>query len=188
VLVRRLGKLGGSIHDYANGLEDSPVTVYGTHEPPKSVSNGTTLAQDIHTNAEICGCVTALCDLVATRLRLAGMRCKTVQISLKNPAFEVKNRQMQLETPTDITAELTEAAMQLVVQCHREGTPVRAVTVYASNLVSEHDEEQLTLFDSADGRREKLRELEAAKDLIRSRFGRDSLRYANTVSAKQQKE
>lgn len=181
VLTRLLGKIGAGIHDYANGLDDSPVSVYGTESAPKSVSNGTTLAADARSTSELRACVTALCDLVAARLRIDGMRAKTVQVTLKNPAFEVKNRQMQLDAPTDITAELIDAAMRLISAVYREGTPVRAVTVCASNLTAEDDEEQLPLFDTADARREKLRELECAKDAIRSRFGRGALRYANTA-------
>lgn len=182
MLIERFGKGGAVMHDYANGIDNSPVQPFGSEHQAKSMGNGTTLARDLLTNEEIKSCVTALGDLVARRLRADGMLAEIVQITLKTPQFRAICRQKPLASPSAIAAELIQAAMELVVENHRDGAPIRAVTLTAQGLIRSDEQQQLSLMSQADYRREKLRELEEAKDKIRNRFGPKCIKYANTLT------
>ena len=47
VLKSLLGKNGLMLHNFANGLDDSPVAVYGDVPPQKSIGNSTTSPRDL---------------------------------------------------------------------------------------------------------------------------------------------
>ena len=47
LLETLMGKLGGQLHDYANGLDNSPVRPQHIHEPVKAVGNGTTFPKNL---------------------------------------------------------------------------------------------------------------------------------------------
>ena len=64
-----LGKLGGQLYDYANGLDDSPVKSRYEVEPVKSVSNGTTFPENLTTQQQSMDGNTMLTDDVASRLQ-----------------------------------------------------------------------------------------------------------------------
>jgi len=183
LLYKTLGKGGPAVCDYANGLDESPVLPFEHTHEVKSVGNGTTLPRDLSTTQEIRNCVTELCELVAGRLRACGMRCTTVNVALKDPQFHTISRQKPTKIPTDITKELIETAMEIIGANYRDGKLIRSVTVTAQNLVPCDAKEQLSLFAQADYRREKMHELEEVKDRIRKKYGRDALRYANTLKS-----
>ena len=69
-LFTLLGKHGVQLHDYACGLDRSPVSPAGQYTPPKSVGNGFTFPRNLQGREEIRGGITQLSDHVAARLRL----------------------------------------------------------------------------------------------------------------------
>ena len=88
VVSEKLGKLGETLHDYACGRDDSPVAVAGEHSAPKSVGNGMTFRRNLVGLDDIRAGVAALSDSVASRLRRCGMKCGTVQVTIRDPAFK----------------------------------------------------------------------------------------------------
>ena len=78
-LVRLLGKAGGQLWSYANGLDSSPVAPAGQYTPPKSVGNGLTFPHNLTTREEVRQGLALLCDQVAVRLRRHGLKAATVQ-------------------------------------------------------------------------------------------------------------
>ena len=48
-----MGKLGGQLYEYANGLDTDPVRSRYEAEPVKSVGNGTTFPQNLTTRTQI---------------------------------------------------------------------------------------------------------------------------------------
>ena len=52
-LTTLLGKQGGQLWNYANGLENSPVSPAGQYTPPKSVGNGETFPRNLITQEEV---------------------------------------------------------------------------------------------------------------------------------------
>ena len=172
-LFTLLSKNGAQLHDFANGLDPSPVAPANQHTPPKSVGNGYTFPRNLQGREEIRAGISQLSDQVARRLRKCGMKCQGVSLAIRDPAFRDLSRQQRLEVPTDLGRELSQAAMALAESCWNMDCPVRALTVTAIYLVAADEAgAQLNLFaGEEEQRREKLQKLEGAMDAIRARFG-----------------
>ncbi len=175
-LTARLGKLGGQIYDYANGLEDSPVRWSDMPREIKSVGNGMTFRRDLTDIKDIRVGIAALCDEVAARLRRYGLCCRTVQLQMKDTYMRTVSRQCPLQNPTALAGELAEAAMMLVANGWNGQTPIRMLTVTGVNLVEAAEAaEQLSFFGAPPETRERRKRLETAIDSVREKFGRGSI-------------
>ena len=176
-LIQLLGKTGGQLWNYANGLENDPVAPAGQYTPPKSVGNGLTFPRNLTTREEVRQGLALLCDQVAMRLRRHHLKAGTVQLTIRDPEFKDICRQQPLDAPTCTARELHRAAMDIVARAWRPNAPIRALTVTAHNLIPEAEcAEQQTLFDlQAPRRRDKVEKLERAMDAIRHKYGRDAL-------------
>ncbi len=179
-LTKLMGKAGEGLWLYANGLDDSPVLKAGEGEPIKSVGNGMTFRRDLNGEEEIrCGII-ALCDEVATRLRSYSLKCKTVQVTIKNPMLKSICRQMGLTNPTYLQKEIVDAAMALMKTHWPSQAPIRALTVTTSNLVPASDApEQMSLFEigpqGSPDKRDRLEKLESTLFDIRQKHGAHSI-------------
>jgi len=177
-----LGKLGDTLHRYANGLDDAPVRPEGAREL-KSVGNGMTFSRDLVGIAALRAALLPLADEVAARMRKHGVKCRAVQLQIRDPSFKTISRQRQLEVPSDLSSELAAAALSLLRQGWPDGKPVRMLTLTALSLLpAEEAGEQLTLFDDgAAAAREKRERLERALDRIRARYGPGAITGGGTL-------
>ena len=185
-----MGKMGAQLHDYANGLDTDPVRSRYEAEPVKSVGNGTTFPQNLTTAEQVRGGIAILADSVASRLRHAGLYAGGIQVTVRDPQFRDRSRQMQLPAPTHLIRELTEAAMDLTHQLWRPPAPVRALTVTAIHLVPQEDAyEQVDLFTAgAAPRKEKQEKLEAAMDRLRGKYGTGVISYGAAHPEKKEED
>ena len=180
-LEERFGKHGESLWYRARGIDDRPVEASGDI---KSVSHEETFAKDgsaaNHLQAELL----RLSERVGTRLRRLGWQARTVSIKLRYSDFSTLTRQITLDEPTDIDAEIYELALELWTRTWTRGRPVRLLGVGTQNLV--RVSRQLALFDvePRDAHREKLRRLGNAVDKIRERYGSRSLQRASVMQAR----
>ena len=174
LLVSQLGKLGHQLKIYASGQDKSPVkSIYETDEI-KSVGNGRTFSHDVVGEEEIRHSIRGLCDSIARRMRAQGVKCSTLQVQIKDPNFRVIQRQKKLEKPTYISREIHNAAMEIIRESWNLKLPIRMITVTGSNLIKEDEiNEQISLFDAPDERRERAERLERTLDDIKNKFGRD---------------
>lgn len=182
-LEQLLGKQGAQLYDYAAGLEHSPVAPAGAYTPPKSVGNGITFRRDLVGENDVRTGVALLADSVAARLRKCGMRCATVQVTIRDPNFKNICRQKGLAVPACTAREISAAALELITAAWSMKAPIRALTITGQNLVPEGETaEQLDIFRAeAAPRREKWETLERAMDGIRQKFGSDAIRSAAVV-------
>lgn len=176
-LVAALGKAGGQFYDGANGIDPSPVRLFGDRPAAKSVGNGMTFRGDLDTEEELHRGLLYLVEPVAARLRRAGQRCSVIQLTIKYPSLKTITRQRTIARATDLVSELYKEAAALLRECWQEGTPVRSLTVTACRLEKEEEGEQLCLFD-AEGEhdRERMGKLESVVDTLRERYGKDSVK------------
>ncbi len=171
-----LGKQGAQLHDYANGLDRSPVSPAVLSEPPKSVGNGFTFAQNLLGEQAIRQGVSLLCDRVAMRLRRHGLKCCTIQVAIRDPDFKDISRQKGLEVPTYLSRELVAVSMELIRTSWNLSFPIRALTITGTHLIPECEaSEQLSLFSPHVKTRENLEKLEKTVDGIRGRYGPSSI-------------
>ena len=178
-----LGKTGASLHDLANGMDDSPVASAYAKREVKSVGNGFTFRRNLTGMEDIRTGVTALADTVASRLRKAGVACFVVQVVIKDPSFRVISRQMTLQNPTCFADEIASAALKLIGAAWNPEKPIRMLTITGANLVPiEEAGEQQSLFAPETGRRRERQEhLSRAIDAIREKFGKGAIAPGSIV-------
>lgn len=176
VLRRHLGKAGDQLHAYANGEDLSPVLEAGQEEAVQSVGNGMTFSRDLVTHEDIQTCIAALSDTVAGRLRHCGMKATALQVTIKDPTLSVITRQKPLSTPSYLASDLGRAAMELIGTAWKLGSPIRMLTITALRLVpQDQTAEQLSLLVDPQIERKKRERLEKTLDIIRDRYGHDSI-------------
>ncbi len=176
-----LGRSGETIWEYACGMENEAVKRLGEEDAAKSIGNGITFSRDLLGKDDVRAGLTMLCDTVGARLRRHGLYCSTVQVQIKNPALHVISRQKRLETCTNSTKEILDAAISIVEGSWNMASPIRMLTVTAINLNAD-GAAQTSLFDTGGERRQKSRRLDSTVDSIRAKFGTEAISYGNTLS------
>lgn len=174
ILKSHLGeKYGILIHQYANGMDDSPVEE--RNPVNKGYGNSITLSRDVTDLETACQILLSLCETVGARLRADQVRCNCICVERKDWDFKTQSHQLTLETATDSTGVIYEHSCRLLKETW-DLTPLRLLGVRTSKITEEHYE-QLSLFQASQNNR--MRDLEKAVDQIRSKFGTDSIRRAS---------
>lgn len=177
-----LGKQGSVLHRYANGLDDSPVCLYNQREKIKSVGNGITFRRNLTGTDDILVALTGLSDTVAGRLRKYQMKAWGVKVDIKDPNFKTISRQKQLSAPTNLASEIRTACMEIIGSVWRISDPIRLLTVTAINLTDETVDEQLSLFDADDSRKQNAESIERTMDDIREKFGQSAVAFGSVLN------
>ena len=174
-----LGKMGGQLWRYANGLDNSPVRPGHQREPVKSVGNGTTFPADLVRWEQIRQGLAPLCDSVATRLRRQRLYAGGVSVTLKGADFKTVSRQTRLEEQTPLMRDIWETAQELARQIWKAPTPIRAMTVTALYVTEDGQAyRQMDLLGQASAKRsERQEKLESAVDAIREKYGSGAIRF-----------
>ncbi len=173
-LKSSFGKMGETLHDYANGLDASKVLRPDEYPAAKSIGNGTTTPRDMRSRADALPVVVSLCESVGARLRRAGARAGTVTLELRDAhSLGWISRRVTLAHATDCVRELVDTAMALLDANHCWPEPLRSLAVRAEGLIYSPDEQLDCFTDYARLGRE--RRLDAAIDSIRERFGADAV-------------
>ncbi len=175
VLQRLLGKMGLELSVFANGADPTPVSREDFKAPVKSIGNGTTTPRDMTTDRDACVVIYNLAESVSARLREHGLKCRTVDLYIRDKDLYSFTRQKKLRFATDITNEIAAAAAELFRANYDWEKPVRSLAVRGTDLVPASAPEQLDLFTDQ-GRREKLHRMDLTVDDIRRRFGFQSIR------------
>ena len=174
LLRAAMGKCGVMIWQYANGLERSPVAVYGTHVPVKSVGNSTTTPRDLTTDDDVRITLYLLSESVAERLQEQGMRAQVVSVSVRSNDLQTVGFQMRLNRKSNLSADIAKCAYLLFRRNYRWSKPIRSLGVCASDLSLVEEPEQLAFFD--DPARDRMESLESTIVGLRQKFGRNCVR------------
>ena len=164
---------GVLIHEYANGLDDSEVII----EPPanKGYGNSLTTPKDVCTVELAKLYLLSLSETVSARLRADGVKIRVVAISLRDYNLKFHGHQIKLQTPTDLTCEIYDAACQCLKELW-DGIPLRHLGIHTTQVTAEAGR-QMSFFDKTDY--EKQKKAEQAIDQLRKRFGRDVIMRAS---------
>lgn len=175
LLQTKLGKLGLTLHAYANGEDDSPVARIGQDREMKSIGRGMTFRRDLATPEDVHLGILVLSEEVAAQLRLHRKKAAGVQLTLKDPNLKVITRQQLLSSPTQLAHELTAAAWALYQNAWRTSKPIRMLTVTAQGILPEEAAtEQITFFGEAEHADvQKYGKLEHTLDAIRAKYGQE---------------
>jgi DNA polymerase-4 len=173
-LVAMLGRAAGRhLHALAHNRDPRPVHV---RRRRRSIGSQRALGRRQRTPEEIAAALTELVDRVTRRLRGAGRVCRTVVLRLRFSDYTRATRSYTMADPTDHTHTILITAMGLLTlsmpTIERRGLTLIGVAL--TNL-SDHGCVQLALsFDHS-------RELDAALDSIRDRFGSSAITRAVLV-------
>lgn len=177
-----LGKHGEVIHDYANGLDSTPVLRFNEREKIKSVGNGTTFRRNLVGKDDIRIAVMGLSDTVATRLRKHKMKAFGVKVDIKNTSLKTISRQQQLDNPSNLAETIADTAIAIIHKSWKMNEPIRMLTITAINLCDENQAEQLSLFADQNISTEKNEKVERTMDDIRKKFGTSAISFGSVIN------
>lgn len=143
ILQSHMGKHGLLIHDYANGIDPSPVAPRTAEN--KGYGNSTTLPNDVTDSAKAKQILHTLCEKVAARLQKDEMRAFVVVVSIRDNEFHTISHQCHMVSATNNPDTLHTHCCQLFDEIWN-GSPIRLLGVSTSKL-TKHAAEQLNLLD-----------------------------------------
>lgn len=171
-------RMAALIHDYANGIDSSPVLA--EPEAVKGYGNSVTLEEDVTDTAQANKILLALCDSVASRMRADGRRCSCVTVTIRGNDFRNKSHQRKLPEPTDVTAEVFALSKALFSELWDGYTPLRLLGVTLGD-VSDNETAQLSMFQ--DDQKDRARKLDQTVDQLRSKFGVSAISRGSVTDA-----
>lgn len=169
-------KIGRQIHDYANGIDPSPVL--SAPEEAKGYSISTTLEEDVVTSEQAFAILLALSDSVTARMRADEVKAYCVAVSIRSNDFKTRSHQKKLADPTDISREVYQLCKHLFSELWDGHTPLRLLGVAMTDITHE-ETAQLSLF--RDESRERARRLDKATDAINGKFGASTIVRGSSV-------
>lgn len=162
------GAEAGRYARLARGLDDRPVV---GDSDARSIGHEQTFESDVTDPAAVKQVMLDQTEQVAARLRRHGLTARGVSLKIRFGKFQTISRSRTLARPTDVTADLWDAAGELFGRWPFQ--PVRLIGVAAERLAKGTGQAQLDLFADAD--RERRRKLDAVADRINQRFGKRSI-------------
>jgi DNA polymerase-4 len=150
---------------------------------PRSVSRETTLSRDLRDPAALEATLSLLTARVAGQLREEHLVARTVTLKLRHDDFRTVTRRQTLELATDLDAELYAAARALFREAFLDvlgrDRAVRLIGIAATNLGVSAETD---LFEPPERRR--LRDLSAAVDQLREKYGFAAVAPGSVLRAK----
>ena len=164
-LIRKFGKYGKLIKEYANGIDYAEVLY--EPEAPKGIGNSITLPEDIKDMNKLEEILLALAEQVGFRLRNYQLEAQVIQVQIRTNQFINYSHQKKLDHSTDVTKEIYEQAKQLLKHI-QFGRSIRLIGLRVDQL-STKKETQLSLFHSK--QIEKQEKIDLTLDDIKKKYG-----------------
>lgn len=172
ILEKLIGKWGGMLWQYANGLDESEVEWIDETSEAKGIGNSITFPKDLASMDEVKSAFFTLAESVGRRLRDKNIRGKTIQISIKNSELESIERQetyMRYICSTDLIAKKALEIYSKNWSIEKDGS-IRALGIRVTNFEEEYEGVQLDLSHEVE-REIKSEKIEECVDKLRDRFG-----------------
>ena len=180
LLQRWFGVNGLKLWHYANGTDGSRVMRRDFVSPVKSLGHGITCSADLYNNEEVCRVLLELAQDIGHRLRTHELTARGVQVWVRGNDLGGQQYQTRFELPTRSPKRIADAAGELFCRRYEWKTPVRAVTVRATDLLPQATPMQDSLFWDAEALERRDR-LETSVEEIRRRFGKKAIRNASLL-------
>jgi len=177
-LVKSLGKYGGEIHLYANGIDTSPVQAHKADEM-KSIGRSTTLAENITDIEKAKLIMMELADDITITARKHCKKGRTLQITIKYSDFTVITRQTSIPA-TSSSSEVYHTACSLLSQNWSTFRSVRLLGLSLSGFDEDSGFDQISLFEDNKviSKKDKHEQIDIALDKIRNKLGPDKISRA----------
>ena len=175
-LIKRFGKHGKLMWEYANGIDNEEV--HYKIEKPKGVGNSVTLPMDISNINKIAEIVLSLVEHVTYRLRKYDLIANVVNVQLRTKEFKDYSHQGKLDCATSSTKIIYKKARELLEEMYK-GEAVRLVGVRLDNL-EEKESMQMNLFSNESI--EKQDKLDKVLDSLKQKYGYESIIRAGKMN------
>ena len=169
------GRFAERVLQRAAGIDTRPVV---PDQDEKQVSAEETFDTDIADHARLRAEIVRLADKVAARLRTRGLAASCVTVKIRRKDFTTFTRQRHIEPPTQETRVFTAVATELL-DAWLVAQPRAALRLLGVGVSDLAPATQLDLFTASQTARN--RELDAAVDRIRERFGKVALAPASSL-------
>jgi DNA polymerase IV len=171
------GRYAERMLERAAGIDDRPVT---PDVEERQISAEETFETDIRDHARLASELVRLADRACARLRAQQLSAGCVTVKIRRGDFTTFTRQRQFAPPTQETRVVTAIALELLRAWLAEQPPaaLRLLGVGVSDL---QPAVQMDLFTAAETGRN--RQLDAAVDRIREKFGKVALKPASSLPA-----
>ena len=176
LLIKKFGKHGLMMWEYANGIDKSEVEY--KPQKPKGIGNSITLSQNISNIEKLEEILLALTEQVTYRLRKEKLYANTVNVQLRTKNFEDTSHQKKLPEAIDTTKQIYITAKELLHEMYRKGQEIRLVGVRVDNLTDKKDE-QISLFNA--NKNEKQEKLDKVIDQLKNKYGYNSVTRATKM-------
>ena len=177
LLIKKFGKHGKMMWEYANGIDNSEVNY--KIEKPKSIGNSVTLPIDISDIGQLGKVLVALVEQVSHRLRKEELIANVVNVQLRTNKFEDFSHQAKLDTATSSTKEILKKAKELLNEMYKTGVFIRLIGVRVDNLIGK-DEEQLSFFSNT-SENSKQENLDKTIDKLNEKYGTNFITRAGKM-------
>ena len=176
-LTKRFKSMGKMMHEYANGIDNSPV--YYEREAAKSISSSTVLAYNYRDEHKIKEVIRQLAMDVGKKIRDNKMYADTIGIWIKYSYFDKISKQEKLNFSISTDEEIYSNAVRIFDKLWNREDGIRSICVFTSGLSSTR-KKQLSLFDMNSGsNNENDEKLQEVIDEMRSKYGNDIIKYGN---------
>jgi len=173
-LEKVFGQWGTALYRKARGGDSYEFVI---DAEPKSISHNHTFGEDTDDTVALTAMLSHLSQKACKRLREAGLATRTLTLTIRYAGFDTYTRAKTLSEPTQLDADIFTVFQDLFREHRDHRRKIRLLGVSLSSLT--HGAEQLDLLPAE--RRAKLEKLTRATDLLRDRFGFDSVQFGGSL-------
>lgn len=185
-LVSKFKSMGKLMHNFANGIDDSPV--YFERESIKSVSSSTVLSYNYCNLDKIKNVIKNLSVDVGKKIRDNKMYADTIGIWIKYDYLHKVSKQEKLDVSISTDNEIFFNSLRVFEKLWNNEDGIRSICVFVSGL-SKTKKRQLSIFDvdKIENNSENNEKLQNVIDDIRKKYGNDIIMTANVNVKKEGK-
>ena len=176
ILIKRFKSMGKMMHNYANGIDDSPV--YYEREASKSISSSTVLPYNYSDINKIKQVIMNLSMEIGRKLRDENKYANTIGVWLKYTYFDKISKQKTLDNSISTDEEIYNSALKIFDNLWNYDDSIRSICIFISNF-SDVKKRQLSIFDINNSYNKNDDKLQKVIDEIRNKYGNDVIGYGN---------
>jgi DNA polymerase IV len=164
-LMKQFGPEGRRLWRLARGIDDRKVV---PDRGAKTISNETTLEDDVRDFAKLEKILWRLCEKVSSRLKSGDLSGSTITLKLKTADFRQRTRSQSIPVPTQLASRIFATVKEMLAR-EIDGTAFRLIGAGVSALKPGADADDHDLLDRRSAHAER------AMDDVRKKFGKDSV-------------
>lgn len=167
ILKKRFKSQGQLMHDYANGIDYSPVSQYKTDLKNRSISVTETLEKDLEKESDFKKILLRQADRVGKQARKEKLYATTIGLIFKTNDFVSYSHQLKLVNPTNVTEEIYKTSLSILNKGWK-GEPIRLIGIRLSDFTQDNSR-QTSIFDQEKDYHNN--EIQTVLDNITDKFG-----------------